>query len=248
MDLLKKLDEYECIDSEKTEKLSKHKLENLKKILQELIKIKYPHRKGRLLGNMSKAMPSDIWHKLLKNVKDEELYLIYLVQGIQGCRIGDVVTLKVNDIDTDSHILRVFNHKEDRYYSVPLNKVVELKLKHWISKNIEDIKSHSGYVFFTRDDIHHKYAKNPYLTPQYVNRKLVQFLDEMKLNKVYAIRTDGAKLHLYTTHSQRGHAATRIYLKNKNIKEVQHLLDHSPRSVDTTMLYIGEDSELEKDI
>lgn len=248
MEIGKKLDEYDGVDGHKIVTFSKHQIENLKKDLQELLKIKYKHRKGRLLGNMSKAMPDCIFEKLLQHVKDEELHLIYLVQGIQGCRIGDILTLKKENIDLDAHSMRIYNHKEDRFYSIPLNKVVESNLVKWMKSNSEQIRAHCGYLFFSRDDIHHKYRKNAYLSSQFVNRKLIQFLDELKLNKVYALRKDGGELHLYTTHSGRGHAATRIYSKHHNLKEVQQLLDHSPRSVETTMLYLENEQDLEKDI
>jgi len=63
-------------------------------------------------------------------------------------------------------------------------------------------------------------------------------LDEINVNLVYAHREgDGAALHLFTTHSGRGHAATRIKNLTGKKEDAAMLLNHSPRSAETTELY-----------
>ncbi|MCA9497043.1 MAG: tyrosine-type recombinase/integrase [Nanoarchaeota archaeon] len=221
--------------------MSCSKLERLQKKIRQIIKEKYrSHRRERLLGTKTKAIPEDIFQQVLTYFKkvDPELALIYEVQGIEGQRISDVLNMKIQDLNFKDHIISIYNQKSNRWYDLPLDQKVEMDLSKWVKNNKFEIENHNNFIFFTRDDEHHPRRKTDHLTQQYVNRRFVLFLDSRGLNKVYARRKgDGGKLHLYTTHSDRGHAATRIKNITGSREAAAKLLDHSPRSGDSTDLY-----------
>jgi len=228
--------------------MTRPKIEYFSKILWRIRYLKYPHTRGRKLGNKSKAIPDRIWKAVLEHFKlvNDEVALAVEIEGIEGPRINDVLCLKVNDVDFKKHELNVYNHKCKRWYNVPLSLDMETDLNNYIKKHKKEIEAHDNYLFFTKDDKHHPNRRYNHLEQHYINRKLKEYLKESGFDVIYAHREgDNAPLHQYTTHSNRGHAATQIEKKTGDMKLVQKLMDHSPRSLSTTMLYIeDEDDEL----
>lgn len=226
--------------------MSRPKIERYSRdIIWKIRYLKFHHTRGRKLGDKTKAMPDSIYLRVIehfKKIKDDELALAYELEGIEGCRIGDLISLQLDNIDFDRHIMRIYNHKSKRWYEIPIDKSIEADLQTFIVEQHNEIAKHNNYIFFTRDDEHHPNRKEEHLTQQYINRKLVKYLDEIGVNQVYAHRAgDNGKLHLFTTHSGRGHAATRIKNLTGKKEDAAMLLNHSPRSVDSTELYFERD-------
>lgn len=228
--------------------LPKNKLESISHISNIFRENNFERRKQRLLGTKSKAMPDFIFKKVLEHFSSlhekryKVLKMIYEVQGVEGMRIGDLLELKTNNIDFISHEITLINHKSrGRIYTIPMAKQVEEDLKEYINEFEDDIKKHDNYLFFSNAVV----TKHKNLSQQYVNRELVAYLEEEGLEKVYAIDRKGRKRRLFTTHSERGHAATTLFKKtNGNIRAVQKLLDHSPKSISTTGVYIQDEEDL----
>ena len=141
-DLKTYLNEKFDLDGERIYGFSKHKLEDLKKTIQDIINEKYPHRKGRLLWTKSKCYPNDIYEKIVEHFKlvDDEIALAVEIEGIEGPRISDVLRLKPNDADFIRHRLKVYNHKENRLYEVPMAQEIEKELKEFIQKHSKNKK------------------------------------------------------------------------------------------------------------
>lgn len=206
-------------------------------------KNKYHHEPGRLLGDRTKAMPDEIYQKLIKYVGENvglKQKLALEFEGVEGARGEDTIRIKVDDIDFDNHVVKILNRKRGRWYEIPLNPDLEKELQSFILKNLRLIQLHNGFVFFSenfkqqRDHLSQKYMKN----------LVYEVLKKLGLNKVYARSNDGRNLYLYSLHSLRGHAATRVDEKsNHDLKRVQELLDHEPGSANTTMLYIERSPE-----
>jgi len=227
--------------------LSFDNMKRLSSLCYQIRKIKYSHKKGRLLGNQTKAMPDDVFNKLLGFVNQkwgEKVKLALEFEGIEGPRGEDVVRLRLDDIDFDKHIVRIYNRKVNRMYEIPLNKDLENELKHFITENRKEIEAHNGYIFYSQNP----FQKRNFLSQKWLRNIVRKALDKLGLNKVYAVDAKGRKLHLYSLHSLRGHAATRIYKKTHDLEKVQELLDHTPSSTKTTMLYIerNDDEDLKE--
>jgi len=206
-------------------------------------KEKYHHCHGRLLGDRTKAMPDDVYQQLIKYVGDnvgirQKLALEF--EGIEGARGEDTVRIKADDIDFDHHIVKILNRKRGRWYEIPLNPELEKELQSFILKNLKNIQLHDGFVFFSENFK----QKRDHLSQKYLKTLVYNVLQKLGINKVYAKSVDGRDLYLYSLHSLRGHAATRVDEKsNHDLKKVQELLDHEPGSANTTMLYIERSPE-----
>ena len=206
-------------------------------------KTKYHKCHGRLLGNKTKAMPDNVYLKLIDYVKNnigEKQKLALEFEGIEGARGEDTVRLKLNDFNFKDHIVHILNRKRARWYEVPLNHDLEVRLKKFISKNIDEIKSHKNYIFFSKNNGREK----EHITQKYLKTLVYNVLKKLNLNKVYSKSSDGRNLYLYSLHSLRGHAGTRVDNKTgHDLKKVGELLDHEPGSADVTMLYLERNSE-----
>lgn len=209
-------------------------------------KEKYHHAHGRLLGDKTKAMPHSIYKKLIKYVGEnigEKQKLALEFEGIEGARGEDTVRIKVNDIDFEHHSVKILNRKRSRWYEIPLNKELEKELQSFILKNLNKIQLHHGFVFFSENFK----QKRDHISQKYLKTLVYRVLQKLGLNKVYAKSHDGRNLYLYSLHSLRGHAGTRVDEKsNHNLKKVQELLNHEPGSADTTLLYI--ERNVDKDL
>lgn len=218
-------------------------MKRIRSINYYLQKKKYHIRGERLLGNHTKAMPDDIFNKLLKEVeieKGEKIGLALEFEGIEGARGEDTVQIKLNDLDFNNHIVHIYNRKRERWYEVPLNPNLEKELKNFISNNMEQIVLHKNYIFFSNNPV----QKRDYISQKWLRNVVRKTLEKLGFNNIYNISSDGRKLHLYTLHSLRGHAGTRVYEKtDHDLKKVQELLDHEPNSADTTLLYIERNNE-----
>jgi len=222
--------------------LSKHKLECFPSIINWIKWNKFSTKHGRLLGTKSKAMPDNIFKKLLNACDNERIKLLIEYDGFEGPRPHSAVQLKTSDLNFEEHTVTIHNFKENRFYTLPLNKQVETHLREFIKNHHEEIKEHDNYIFFS---LNPKQKRN-FLSDRYVKNFIVSKLKELGLQKEYAISKDGRHLYLYGFHSIRGHAITQAYEKsNHNVKMAQKVADHSPKSVDITMLYISSlDEEL----
>ena len=220
--------------------LSYNKMRYLNAINNYLHDRKYKKKKGRILGTKSKAMPDDIYNKLIEYVGKfigEKQQLALEFEGIEAPRGEDTVEVKEKDIDFIEHKVTIHNQKKDRYYDITLNRDIEKKLKKFIAEHHEDIEDHNGFVFYSDNPV----QKNQHISQKYLKTLVHNVLEILELNKVYGVAEGGRKLYLYSLHSLRGHAATRVMRKTNDLSIVQQQLDHQPNSAATTMLYIERD-------
>lgn len=229
------------IENKKIYSMSKHKLEDLKRDIQSLINSKYPRRKGRLLGTRSKAMPNETYYKLLNYFReDKKVQLAIKIMGTLGPRVGDVIKIKISDIDFKKHSIMIYNSKESRYYELPLEKKLEKDIANFISQNYHKIKENKDHIFFS-EEISNK--QRNHISSGWIRKCIGNALKDINCNKRYGKSTDGRDLWLYSSHSLRGRAGTCIYENTNNLRSVQRLLDHSPKSFSSTMLYIGNNEQ-----
>lgn len=220
--------------------LGKHDTEELHQLISWAHKEKYrQNRKSRLLGDESKACGDGIYQDVLNYfVKNDRLHIAVEIQGIDGPRESDVIEITKNNIDFDEHKIRIYNHKSEEWYSVPMNDELEKDLKEYIEKYSDEIDSHSGYILFSNAVV----RSSEHISEGWLRRNVAKAMQETGHWKVYAISSDGRELHKYTDHSLRGHAATQVLKKSHDMQQVQKLLDHKRKSIESTMVYV-EDSE-----
>ena len=227
--------------------LSEHKQRYMNSINNFLHDQKYHHRKGRILGTQSKAMPDIIYQQLIPYVAEhygEKEKLALMFEGLQAPRGEDVVRVKDSDIDFEEHKVKIHNRKRDRWYQIPLNRELESKLKEFITNHKDDIIKHEHFILYSENPC----QKRQHLSEKYLKNVVHNSLEALGLNKVYGVASNGRKLYLYSLHSLRGHAVTRVFSKNPDLRIAQKLLDHQPNSANTTMLYLENDTKDLEDV
>lgn len=200
----------------------------------------YHDKHKRLLGTQTKAMPDDIYIKTINYVRKKcgnKIALALEFEGIQGARGEDTVRIQVNDFDFNKHTVTILNRKVNRTYSIPLNKEFEVEIQEFIIQNCDKITKKGNYVFFSEN----KFQVRQHISEKFLSNVVRQALKELRLNKIYAHDYLGRPLYLYSLHSFRGHACSRV-VKNSNgdYRKGQELLDHE--STQTTMLYVEKDN------
>lgn len=208
---------------------------------------KYHREKKRLLGAQTRVISDEVYQKeipYVRHVYGEKIALALETEGIEGARGEDIVILKDYDINTDTHMIHFHNQKLNREYDVPLNKNLEIKLVKFIEDNKEMIESHNHYIFFSENPV--KSQNKVHISQRYLKNVVAKVLEDLNLNVVYAISSDGRKLHIGTLHGHRSHAATEIYNKSGgDITKAGELLNHNPGST-VTSVYI--EKNIEKDL
>lgn len=195
----------------------------------------------RLLGTKTKAMPDWIYLKVIDyvgKVWGNKIKLALEFEGIEGPRGEDVVRVKLEDFNFELHSVSIKNRKSGgRVYQVPLNPEIEAEILEHIHKNYDQIKKHKNYVFFSNNPVQ---IRN-HLSERYLKNVVHKALEDLNLNQIYAYDKLGRPRYLYSLHSFRGHAASRIFKKsNGDYKRAQEILDHMDLS--TTLLYLEKDN------
>lgn len=165
---------------------------------------------------MAIAITMEEVNTLLKKIKmiDSKVYIICVLEATTGLRISDLVGLKYSDITEEGVEIKEKKTGKKTYLAVPMN--VEKLLYSAMRKFKAD---EDDFIFIK------VYAEN--------NKKA--FIRKVQ-RVIKKVARDGI-----SSHSFRKAFATSIYEENKDILEVQSILNH--RSVETTMRYIGINKE-----
>lgn len=156
--------------------------------------------------------------KWFKAVRDQAMFEFLLTTG---CRIGELTTAKLKDLDLEKREVKVFGKgaKERVCY---LNTISALRLRQWLEarKNIEN-----EYIFVAVDKTKGKHQR-------------------LKISGVeIAIRRLGRECGFENIHPHRFRrtAATTALRKGMPIEQVQLMLGHE--QIDTTMIYAKTDTK-----
>lgn len=228
---------------------SQESFDNMKRIssLSYWIRKKVYHIDNtRLLGTKTKAMPDRVYLKLIDYVRrywGQKVALALEFEGIEGPRGEDVVRVKLQDFNFEKHSVVITNRKAKRVYEVPLNKEIEEEILEYVSNNEDKIKKKGNYIFFSNNPVQIR----KHLSERYLKNVVHKALDDLGLNVIYGYDSLGRARYLYSLHSLRGHAASRILAKSHgDYRKAQEVLDH--QDLETTMLYIEKNNfeDLEK--
>lgn len=168
-------------------------------------KIKLP----KAQQNKTKIICSEDFKKILKFISNEVVKDIIVFLRLSGCRVSEVLNLRLSDVDFTERIIKIgsekFNTKSRKQRFIPLSD----KLHFIISKN----HKHSTKFIFCKID-------GSSFTPDFISKKFKAAVRKAKLDEAY---------HL---HCLRASFASELLNKNVSVHLVQQLLGHS--SVKTT--------------
>lgn len=161
---------------------------------------------------------SQAWFKA---VRDQAMFEFLLTTG---CRIGELTTAKLKDLDLQKKEVKVFGKgaKERVCY---LNTICVLRLKQWLEAR-KDIDNE--YIFITADSIAQGSKEHGSLKISGVEIVIRELGRECGFEKIHP-------------HRFRRTAATTALRKGMPIEQVQMMLGHE--QIDTTMIYAKTDTK-----
>jgi site-specific recombinase XerD len=148
-------------------------------------------------------------------------YAMALCQVILGLRVGEVVKLRLDDIDWRTGTVRIEESKGHRRRELPLPTRVGKALIQYLCHKRPPGRCRNVFV-------RHKGARGAPLTVA-----LTQGVMRLAYAKVASCR------HVHGTHVLRHTAATRMLHRGARIKEIADVLGH--RSIETTAIYTKVD-------
>jgi len=162
-----------------------------------------------------------------------------------GLRVGEVVEIKVDEIDLVKNKIRVHTEKAHTGDFLYLHSSVRKLLYLWIENFQDEIMDHEGYVLFSEN----KSVKRQNISSNWLRKYFREICYIANLNEFYGYADDSGnnremenrKLYRLTTHSLRHYYITHIYNGCKNPLHTQKLARH--RSFKSTQVYIHSSPE-----
>lgn len=180
-----------------------------------------------MLGNLSKALPEDVFQYIINHEDNQRYRLAYMTQAYLALRISELMQIHKKDINTHNCSITIFADKNDQYYTLPIPQFLCIDLLDYI-QNLKD---------------HDKVFPSKTL---YKNR-LRKILEKSGKQLYYARSEDGRVLPLYSSHSLRAYGITWFYYESgKDIELTRQFARH--KDLEKTSLYIERNENKIRDI
>jgi integrase len=218
--------------------LAKHELIELIGLLSKERKRRYKRRKDRKYGNICKGFNQDELELFFRTCRDAKAKLAFRMQAYLGLRIGEVVRVKMEDIDFPRRRLSVQTEKAKTGDVLYLHDEVLPHIQAWIEQHIQEITACGGYLFFPV----HKTNKHPHASPHWLRGVFRETAILCGLNEFYGKSDETQydrserRLHRLTTHSLRHFYVTKVYRATKDIVVAQKLARHT--DLKSTQVYV----------
>ena len=228
------------------ESLSQDKLKELIKKISDVRKKKYKRCKDKRYGNLNRAFTEGELRNFFKCCKNIRANLAFRLMAYLGLRVGEVVELKVEDIDFKNHKLKVNTEKSGTTDFLYIHSEVRKILYSWVQKFQEEILKHNGYVLFPDPKCP---SKNNHITANWLRKEFRNVSLISNLNESYGIANNYIKegvlkerrLFRLTTHSLRHYYIDRIYKSCKDPLKTQKLARHQSFKSTQTYIHLRQD-------
>jgi len=200
-------------------------------------------KKKKLMKDKGLYLKKDEYDALLKNVPSPSSRneLIFKIMYQTGLRPGEVVDIKLDDIDYDSQKIYIYAEKthENRKVWMGQNLTNEIKVYVEVERDSHNMSSKSDYLFFST---HH-----PRLNTNSINKIVRAACKNAGLTDVVFEDKNGGKRRRITPHTFRHGFAVGFLKANKDIRVLQKILGHE--KLETTAEYLDYvDEDLAKDM
>lgn len=224
-------------------RFSKHHLKTLSKTVRAELKARYPdHHKRKYGPTLDRTFSQESFQRFMHHVRKPKAYLAFLLMHDLGLRIGEVVELKLENVDWLNRTIIIHTEKSNTIDTLPLHDGVFEPLRAWVNQHHTAILSHQGYLF---------YSENTYWVRAHISKDwLRNYFSECRaaagLDQVYALTNERTgrkqrKQHILTTHSGRRSFGTHLWHLTKDSKIVQlSLRQTDPKSCDP-YIHIGQE-------
>lgn len=223
-DDIEKFREYMAVEkkySKQTIYISMKALQSFFKFLkkEEFYRLPAPKRSRKLPVYLNEKEMSEILKVAKNNMRD---YTLILTLAYTGLRVGELSSLKIEDIDFFENFIHVRSGKGDKDRLIAMDENVIRAIKEYLQSE----KRNDGYLFISQ--------KGTRITTTHIER----------LVKYYAIKA-GIKKKV-TPHTIRHTFATTLLRNGADIRFIQQILGHS--SIATTQIYTHVDEDALKEV
>ena len=226
--------------------LSFHDMIELKSEIHKIYLKRFKQKpKEPKYGSINKGFTELELQHFLRNAPSEKFRLLFKYQAFLGLRVGEVCKLHIGNIDFEKRELTIKSEKRQKSDTlrIPLNLFKETY--EFISKNLTQIRSANGYIFFKG---HGSHSDLTHVDKNYIRNVFRRTVKKINLEKTYdysdetLYKRKPRQLHRLTTHSLRHYAITHFAkATNGNIVLASRFARHS--NTNMTLRYIGKDSE-----
>ncbi|MFH1174617.1 MAG: site-specific integrase [archaeon] len=219
--------------------LTKHELEEAIKTLSDVARRKYGRSGKPKYGTLSKAFSQKELDLFFANCANKKALLAFRAMAFLGLRVGEVVDMKMEDIDPQRNIIYIRTEKARTLDALYIHDKIRADLYEWVERNRQKIADSDGYVFFSCQ------KDRKCISPHWLRKEFRETTEKIGIADTYGTsqETDPdraqRKLHRLTTHSLRHYFITRVYAKTKNPIHTQKLARHL--DFKSTQVYIHND-------
>lgn len=219
--------------------LPREKLKTIMKHVRKVKERKYERRKNlkyKYLGykTMSIEEANTFFSAFYPDEYREKA--MFLTQAFLGLRIGEVVQIKLEDINFEQKQVRVKTEKQGPFEvidSLYLHEPLEQLLLDYVTIYEKEIILHKGFLFFART----KRGVNPFINSGEARNIFRKVCNRAGMNEHYGLREPinklkgfkPGKLHRYTTHSLRGAFAQFLRIQGVPAEIRSQLMRHKSR-------------------
>jgi len=206
------------------------------KFLSNVKKSKYERIKTPKYGTISKDFTEEELNTFFKNCSSKKALIAFQIMAYLGLRVGEVVTIKITDVDMNKHLIRVNTEKAKTLDELYIHERIRPYLYEWIQNNKEEIKKCDGFVLYSA------MIGRQNISPNWLRNKFRAVAKRADLDETYGISLERKSnriertLHRLTTHSLRHYFITRVYRTTKNPIHTQKLARH--KEFKSTQIYI----------
>ena len=177
-------------DKELLWKLSKRQLKKISKTISKVKETKYVRRKQPkygLFGTKTMDLPEiDAFFSAFRP-HEWPYKVLFLTQAFLGLRIGEVVKIKLEDVDFANKQIRIHTEKQRHYETdtyMAMHSKLEALLLDYINAYESDIREHDNYLFFALQ----RNCRTKHISPDQARNVFRRICERAGLNQIYGYR------------------------------------------------------------
>jgi integrase/recombinase XerD len=224
-------------------RLAFKKLSVLRRESRKQIKERYRKNHGvRKRGNIDPSFSHEEYQRFMRFLKNPKAYLANKLMHDLGCRVGEVVIIKLEDIDFLRRNIIIHTLKGGDIRELPLHDEIFEFLRDWVNRHHAAILHHGGHILFSGNPT----QKRQHVSENWLRRYFRDCRAEAGLDQTYGLSTEKngrtpRRLYLKIQHSHRHGFGTNLWEITGDVQVVQHALGHKdPKS---TTVYIHPKQE-----
>lgn len=205
-------------------RLRAHQLKLLSKVVSQERRRRYPRKRETKYGRtVRRIFTPEEYDRFLKHCTNPKAQVCFQLMHGLGLRIGEVVGIKLSDVDFLSKTIIIHTEKSRTEDMMPLHDGIYELLRTWVNDRYSAIQQHDGYLFYGENPSYPR----PYISKDWLRNYFGQVREEAGLNQTYSMtneplgRTPRRQFRL-TSHSCRRTFGTNLYRMTKDQKIVQY--------------------------